>query len=218
VVFLPQEMKGGYRIGLPIGAGTAVPSPLDFVHVRHRGEDPLGEFRRGCRVVTEIASLAASVGALLKERGQSVAVAESSSGGVIAAALLAVPGASAYFKGGGVVYTGASKQILMGLSDAAMADARAATEAHALRLAQAAKARLDADWGIGETGAAGPTGNRYGDPPGHSCIGVAGPICRAVTVETGLTDRAENMIAFAAAALELLAICLKESAPSESHR
>src|SRR5436309_12108372 len=106
----------------------------------------------------------------------------------------------------------------MGLSNAAMAEARAATEAHALHLAQAAMARLDADWGIGETGAAGPTGNRYGDPPGHTCIGVAGPICRAVTVETGRTERATNMSAFAAAALELLATCLKEGPPLESDR
>jgi nicotinamide-nucleotide amidase len=161
--------------------------------------------------MAELASQAASVGALLKERGQTVAVAESSAGGLIAAALLAVPGASAYFKGGGVVYTSASKQILIGLSDAAMAEARAATETHALHLARAAKDRLEADWGIGETGAAGPIGNRYGDPPGHSCIGIAGPVCRAVTVETGLADRAANMVAFAAAALDLLAAWVKVS-------
>jgi nicotinamide-nucleotide amidase len=161
--------------------------------------------------MTELALQAASVGALLKKRGQTVAVAESSAGGLIAAALLAVPGASAYFKGGGVVYTTASKQILIGVSDAAMAEARAATETHALHLARSAKDRLNADWGIGETGAAGPTGNRYGDPPGHSCIGVAGPVCRAVTLETGLTDRAKNMAAFAAAALDLLAACVEAS-------
>src|SRR5438105_1202301 len=162
-------------------------------------------------MIQDLAPLAASVGALLAERGQTVAVAESSSGGLIAAALLAVPGASAYFKGGGVVYTGASKQILIGMTEEAMADARAATEAHALHLARAARARLDADWGIGETGAAGPTGNRYGDPPGHSCIAVAGPVSRAATVETGSADRAENMAAFAAAALELLASCVTAS-------
>ena len=169
-------------------------------------------------MIQDLTSLAASAGALLAERGQTVAVAESSSGGLIAAALLAVPGASAYFKGGGVVYTGASKQILIGLSEEAMADARAATEAHALHLARAARDRLDADWGIGETGAAGPTGNRYGDPPGHSCIGVVGPLSRAVTVSTGSEDRAANMVAFAAAALELLADCVTESARLQGGR
>src|SRR5438876_558425 len=102
-------------------------------------------------MVQGLISLAASVGALLVEREQTVAVAESSAGGLIAAALLAVPGASAYFKGGGVVYTGASKQILIGMTEEAMADARAATEAHALHLARAARDCLGADWGIGET-------------------------------------------------------------------
>jgi PncC family amidohydrolase len=160
----------------------------------------------------EIAVLADAVGALLKERKQSVAVAESSAGGLIAAALLAVPGASAYFKGGGVVYTGAAKQTLMGMSAEALADARAATEAHALHMARAAQARLDATWGIGETGAAGPTGNRYGDPPGHTCIGIAGPVSRTLTVRTGRSDRAENMCAFAGAALDLMMACLEQEA------
>ena len=158
--------------------------------------------------MADIDKMGAVVGALLKEKGQTVAVAESSAGGVISAALLAVPGASAYFKGGGVVYTGASKQILMAISDETMADARAATEAHARHLARAACARLDADWGIGETGASGPTGNRYGDPPGHSCIAVSGPVERAITVATGDADRAANMEAFAIAALDLLQTCL----------
>jgi nicotinamide-nucleotide amidase len=159
-------------------------------------------------MIQDLVSQAAAVGALLVERGETVAVAESSAGGLIAAALLAVPGASAYFKGGGVVYTSDSKHLLIGMTEEAMAAARAATEAHALHLAQAARSRLDADWGIGETGAAGPTGNRYGDPSGHSCIGVVGPVNRAVTVETGSADRAANMAAFAAAALELLASCV----------
>jgi nicotinamide-nucleotide amidase len=161
-------------------------------------------------IAGEMAARAEAVGARLKERGQSVAVAESSAGGLIAAALLAVPGASAYFKGGGVVYTGAAKQCLMGVTDVAMAEARAATETHALRLAEAARVRLDAVWGIGETGAAGPSGNRYGDPPGHSCIAVVGPVSRAITVETGSQDRLANMIAFALAALELLEAGLRD--------
>ncbi len=163
----------------------------------------------------DLLTKAASAGELLRARGETVAVAESSAGGLICAALLTVPGASAYFKGGGVVYTGVSKQTLMGVSDEAMAEARAATEAHALHLARAAKARLSATWGIGETGAAGPTGNRYGDPPGHACVGVAGPVCRSATVRTGGADRAENMAAFAAAALDLLKACLQACADAE---
>ena len=162
--------------------------------------------------MVDIATMGASVGALLKERGQTVAVAESSSGGLICAALLSLPGASAYFKGGGAVYTGASKQLLMDLSDEAMSADRAATETHALHLADAARTRLVADWGIGETGAAGPTGNRYGDPPGHTCVGVSGPVSRTATVETGRDGRVDNMAAFAVAALELLQTCVEEAA------
>ncbi len=157
-----------------------------------------------------LAALGAPAGALLKERGHTIAVAESSAGGVIGAALLAVPGASAYFKGGGVVYTGASKQTLIAVPDEAMAEARAATETHALHLARAARQRLGADWGIGETGAAGPAGNRYGDPPGHTCIAVSGPVEKAITVATGSDRREENMWAFASAALDLLAECISQ--------
>ena len=162
--------------------------------------------------MVDIATMGAAVGALLKERGQTVAVAESSSGGLICAALLAVPGASAYFKGGGTVYTGAAKQLLMDLSDVAMSADRAATETHARHLADAARTRLDADWGIGETGAAGPSGNRYGDPPGHTCIGVSGPVCRTATVETGQDERVDNIAACAAAALALLQTCVEKAA------
>ena len=140
-------------------------------------------------------------------RGETVAVAESSAGGLIAAALLAVPGASAYFRGGAVVYTVDAKMRLLGQTREAVTEPRAATEAHALVLARAVRDQLGATWGIGETGASGPTGNRYGDPPGHVCAGIAGPngAERAGTVATGSAEREANMFAFATAALELLA-------------
>ena len=148
----------------------------------------------------------------LKARGETVAVAESSAGGLIAAALLAVPGASAYFRGGAVVYTTDAKERLLAQTREAVTEPRAATEAHALILARAIRDRLGASWGIGETGATGPTGNRYGDPPGHACLGVAGDgetgRSRARTVETGSAEREPNMLAFATAALDLLAEAL----------
>jgi len=152
----------------------------------------------------ELLAAAAEVGERLRDRGETVAVAESSAGGLISAALLAVPGASAYFRGGGVVYTTAAKHALIGMSDAALGRSRPATEGHALELARAARAALETDWAIGETGAAGPTGNRYGDPAGHASLGVAGPREGSTTVSTGREDRAENMVAFAVAALRLL--------------
>src|SRR5215470_12169815 len=149
--------------------------------------------------------LAERVGARLKARGETIAVAESSTGGLISAALLAVPGASAYFLGGAVVYTRQSREALLGIPPASLEGMRPATEAYARLLARTVRQKFSASWGIGETGATGPTGNRYGDPPGHACIAVAGTMERVITVETGDADRGANMRAFAKAALVLLA-------------
>jgi nicotinamide-nucleotide amidase len=148
--------------------------------------------------------LAEKIAARLIERHETVAIAESSTGGLIAAALLAVPGASAYFIGGAVVYTKTARLALLGIGDAEMKGLRPATEAYALLCARRMREKLVATWGLGETGATGPSGNRYGDAAGHSCMGVAGPIERAATLETGSADRRANMDAFAKRALELL--------------
>jgi len=148
--------------------------------------------------------LAEQVAILLKRRRETIAVSESSTGGLISAALLAVPGASAYFLGGAVVYTRKARELLMQLPREAVAGMRSASEPYALLLARTASQRFSASWGLAETGAAGPTGNPYGDSAGHSCIAIAGLAEEAITVETGKSDRLENMHAFAAAALELL--------------
>ena len=137
-------------------------------------------------------------------RKETIAVAESSTGGLIAAALLAFPGASAFFVGGAVVYTKAARAALMGIGDAEMQGLRPSTEAYALLLAKRARERMGATWGFAETGATGPTGNRYGDAAGHTCIAVSGPVERAITLETGSANRRANMDAFAKRALELL--------------
>jgi len=152
---------------------------------------------------------AEKLGALLRERGHSIAVAESSTGGLIAGALLAVPGASAYFLGGAVVYTRQSRDLLLAIPEAALAGMRPSTEAYAMLLARSIRERFGASWGLGETGATGPTGNRYGDPPGHSCIAIAGTVERAITIETGKADRVANMREFAAAALDLLTAAMR---------
>jgi len=154
--------------------------------------------------VENLDALAAELGERLKALGQTVAVAESSSGGLISAALLGVAGASKYFLGGAVVYTGKARMVLMDLPREAVAGMRSASEPYALLLARTARERFGATWGISETGAAGPTGNGYGDAAGHTCIAISGPMEMAVTLETGSNDRAANMTAFAAAALELL--------------
>jgi PncC family amidohydrolase len=149
-------------------------------------------------------SLAGALGTLLKERKQTVAVAESSAGGLISATLLALPGASAYFVGGGVIYTQAARRGLLRVADDALKGIRSSTEAYAQLKAKAVRDLLGATWGLAETGASGPTGNRYGDAAGHACIAVAGPVERVITVETGDADRERNMWAFTRAALKLL--------------
>lgn len=158
----------------------------------------------------ELIPLAEKVAALLKQRKETVAVAESSSGGLISAALLAVPGASAYFIGGGVLYSRQSILSLKDTEEAMFEGLRGGTEAWALFMAHAQRERCEATWGLGESGAAGPTGNRYGDPPGHTCLVVTGHgIERATTLSTGSRDRVANMYAFAAAGLKLLADVLE---------
>jgi len=159
---------------------------------------------------SNLTELAARVGAKLKARGETVAVAESSSGGLISAALLVVPGASAYFLGGAVVYTAKARMSLMGLPREAVAGMRSSSEPYALLLARTARENHGATWGLSETGAAGPTGNPYGDAAGHSCMAISGPIETAFTLETGESDRAANMDAFAIAALKLLETALDE--------
>ena len=145
------------------------------------------------------------LGALLRARGDTVGVVETSSGGLASAALLAVPGASGYYLGGGVAYTAAARTALLGIDDAAMAGMRSASEPYAVLLARTVRARLGATWGVAETGAAGPSGNRYGDAAGHTCLAVSGPGERVVTLETGHGDRRANMEAFALALLDLFA-------------
>ena len=155
--------------------------------------------------MVDLEVMAADIGARLKARGETIAVAESSSGGLIAAALLSVPGGSKYFLGGAVVYTAKARVLLMDLSRDDVAGMRSSSEPYALLLARTARERFGATWGISETGAAGPTGNPYGDAPGHTCVAVSGPVEAALTIETASEDRPANMRVFAAAALELLA-------------
>lgn len=155
-----------------------------------------------------LAALGSAVGLLLKERKHTVAVAESSAGGLINAALVAVPGASAYYLGGGIVYTGAGRAALLGVNAQDMTDIRSASEAFARLLARRVRVNLGATWGLSETGASGPTGNRYGDAPGHACIAVSGPVEASIILETGSADREANMWLFARAAIQLLESCV----------
>src|ERR1700684_3403786 len=148
--------------------------------------------------------LAEKIAVMLKQRRENIAVAESTTGGLISAALLSGPGASAYFIGGAVVYTLKARRAMLEVPDSAFANIKSVTEEGAMILARTARTRFEVTWSIAEIGASGPTGNRYGDPSGHSCIAVAGPVEKSLTVETGSKDRIANMRTFATAALNLL--------------
>ena len=148
--------------------------------------------------------MARDLGALLKARGETVAVSESSTGGLVSAALLSIPGASAYFIAGAVTYTGAARQALLALPAELPPATRSSSEPYAALAARTVREHCGATWGLAETGAAGPTGNRYGDAAGHTCLAVSGPVDRVLTLETGRADREGNMWEFASAALCLL--------------
>lgn len=154
--------------------------------------------------ITRLFALGARVGDKLVARGETIAVAETSAGGLVSAALLARAGASAYYLGGAVLYTRRSRQLLTALVAADTLGMRSSSPPYAQLLARHQRTRFGADWGLAETGAAGPTGNAYGDPAGHSCLSVDGPVARDHLLRTGLDDRQHNMIVFATAALELL--------------
>ena len=155
--------------------------------------------------------MAASVGALLKEIEQTLAVTESSCGGLLSACLVAIPGASAYYRGGAVVYTRFAQRGLLQVPDSAMTGIRASSEPYALLNARTVRESLDTTWALSETGASGPTGNSYGDSAGHACFAVTGPVERAITMETGDANREANMWVFAKAAFDLLEQCVRES-------
>jgi PncC family amidohydrolase len=147
--------------------------------------------------------LAEHAGRLLRARRETVSIAEGSAGGLVSAALLSVPGASAYYVGGTVIYTMAANRALLAGVVEPPPGMRGATEEFARYLAQSSATKLASTWGVGEAGAAGPP-NRYGDPAGHAWVAIAGPVAATRHVLTGLDDRAQNMEAFAEAALSLL--------------
>ncbi|MGV2979285.1 CinA family protein [Camelimonas sp. ID_303_24] len=135
-------------------------------------------------------------------RKETVGVSESSSGGLVAAALLSVPGASAYFYGASVTYARPAARAFMGI-ERLPPGIRSSTEPYARIMAGIVSERLGATWGVSETGAAGPAGNSYGDSTGHSCMAVVGPVNLSRIIKTGEPGRERNMVLFAEATLQL---------------
>ncbi|HEX3408629.1 MAG TPA: CinA family protein [Candidatus Binataceae bacterium] len=148
--------------------------------------------------------LAEKIGAMLKDRRETIAIAESTTGGLVSAALLSIAGASVFYIGGAVVYT-LKARALLDIPDSAFSGLKPLTEPFSMVIARGARDRFGSTWSMGELGAAGPTGSRYGEPAGTSVIAVAGPVERSLTVHTGSGDRQANMRAFSLAALDLIA-------------
>ncbi|MED5579301.1 MAG: CinA family protein [Nitrospinota bacterium] len=147
---------------------------------------------------------AGKIGEILKISGKTISVAETSAGGLISASLLSVPGASSYFIGGGVLYTYESRHKMLSVDENFFEGLRPSTEEYAIRLVQGVQKHLGSDYAIAESGASGPSGNRYGDSPGHCCIAVSSTeISKSITIETGNENREENMKVFAKSALSL---------------
>jgi PncC family amidohydrolase len=154
--------------------------------------------------IDQLFAQAATLAPLLIARKETVAVAESAAGGLISAALLSVPGASAFYLAGAVVYTPRARHRLLGLRREDVRGFMSATEPFALLMAETIRKQHSTTWGIGETGAAGPNGNPYGHAAGHDVVAVSGPVQAARVMATGSSDRHANMVAFASAALALL--------------
>ena len=154
--------------------------------------------------MNNIVKLSSEIANLLKKNKQTVSVIESSSGGLISSALLSQKGASSYYMGGQVIYTLQSIKAITGLRMRELKEKniRSSSEPFALLIAQKARGLYETDWAIGESGAAGPTGNGYGDPAGYTCFAVAGKQERTSHIYTNSEIRIENMEAFAKAALE----------------
>lgn len=166
--------------------------------------------------MNSLVTLGKPVGELLKQRKQTLAVCESSIAGLLSAALVSVPGASAYFLGGTVVYTLESRRQFLKMSDEAMRGIKSATEDYALLCARSIHKSLGGTWALAETGATGPASNPYKDPPGTAWFAVTGPIERTLQINTGHNDREAKMWQFAAAALALLEECIREAAVTDT--
>lgn len=157
----------------------------------------------------EFHPIAVQIADALKARREKIAVADGATGGLIAAALLTVPGALKFYVGGGVVYSFTARDVLFGLPSAAYDGMQSATPDYALLQARAIRDRFGAAWGIAETGSAGGSRHPLGVAAGQSCCAVVGPDIAVTRItETHSEDRIANMALFTRAALGLLAEAL----------
>ena len=162
---------------------------------------------------SEIYALAELVGKRLSERQKSIAVAESSTGGMLGAALTEIPGSSAYFLGGIIAYANAVKVGVLGVPQAVLDTEGAVSAMTAAAMAEGVRKLLKADIGLSITAVAGPGESEY-KQAGLTYIGIADPAPRSVRYRWS-GDRWFNRRQSVLAALQLLAPELE--APVHSH-
>ena len=169
--------------GLEVGY-CARPGQVD-VRVAARGAEAETQIRAAQKIVqerlhehifaNEDEELSSVVIALLRERRQTLALAESCTGGYVANQLTNVPGASAVFLGGLVTYSNEAKQVLLGVPGEILEEHGAVSEPVARLMAEGAKGRLNSDYALSVTGIAGPGGGTPDKPVGTVFIALAGP-------------------------------------------
>lgn len=156
-------------------------------------------------LLRELHPQALRIAALLRARGEKVAVADGATGGLIAASLLTVPGALDFFVGGGVVYSLRARDVLFSLPREAYHGMRGASAEYALLQARAIAANFAAEWGLAESGSVGGSAHPSGAPAGRSMAALVGPAGEwTALLETASDDRIVNMAAFTRNALALL--------------
>ncbi|MRR17423.1 MAG: CinA family protein [Deltaproteobacteria bacterium] len=154
--------------------------------------------------------LAREIAVHLAAANEKLAVAESSSGGLVSACLLSVPGASSFFIGGAVLYSYRIREQIVALGRKEHQRYGGSTPELILDIALKFKEKTGADWVIGEGGAAGPSQSPYGHNAGYTALAVAGPICRTKIIETGKSARIGNMSEFTTALLDFFLSILEE--------
>ncbi|HUH66916.1 MAG TPA: CinA family protein [Syntrophales bacterium] len=155
-------------------------------------------------------NLVRDIAAILTSAHETLSVAESSAGGLVSSCLLSIPGASSFFVGGSVLYSYQIRNEIVGMGKEEHGVYGGSTPELILEIATRFRERIGTDWVIAEGGAAGPSKSPYGHNAGYTALAIAGPINRAKSIETGKSDRIENMSEFTNALLSFFLDVLKE--------
>ena len=202
LAYLPQRTGVQLRVGASGASDAEAQSRLQNAEIFLRGR--LG----ACVIGTEDETLEVLVGGLLRRRGETLAVAESCTGGLVSHLITTVPGSSAYHLGGVVAYANAVKRGLLNVPESTLLTHGAVSAETAEAMAKGVRLTLSADWGLATTGIAGPDGGTDEKPVGTAFVACAhGQDCRVVPVRFSV-DRIPNQNRFAQAALNLLRLAL----------